>query len=122
MCASDAPSRRTSLAIWSAAPAFHRVYIHFFSLRPAWSVLRVPGYRVALSGFELRREYAGRAMPARGAGAAARAVRGTCIDTPDCDARDGGGPHALTRVWRGSTGPGGSPKSPPKILLTPQSW
>ena len=60
-----------------------------------------PGYRVALSGSELRRE--GDAREGRGRG-------GTdCVGnlhTPGCDARDGGGPHA--RVWRG-VGLGGSP-------------
>ena len=51
-----------------------------------------PGYRVALSGSELRRE--GDAREGRGRG-------GTdCVGNlhmPDCDARDGGEGH--TRAW-----------------------
>eukprot|EP00964_Phaeocystis_antarctica_P008784 scaffold4763_cov55-Phaeocystis_antarctica.AAC.3 len=66
-----------------------------------------------------------RATPGEGDAREGRGRGGTdCagnLHTPDCDARDGGGPHALARVWRGSTGAGGSPKFPPKILVTPQS-
>eukprot|EP00964_Phaeocystis_antarctica_P111397 scaffold75756_cov31-Phaeocystis_antarctica.AAC.1 len=61
-------------------------------------------------------------MPARGAGAAARTVWGTILHTPGCDARDGGGPHALAPRVERVNGPVGEPKSPTKILLTPQSW
>ena len=60
-----------------------------------------PGYRVALSGSELRRE--GDACEGRGRSGTDCAGY---LHTPDCDARDGGGPHA--RVWRG-VGLGGSP-------------
>ena len=54
-----------------------------------------PGYRVALSGSELRRE--GDACEGRGRGGTDCAGH---LHTPDCDARRGG-PHALARdrVW-----------------------
>ena len=44
------------------------------------------------------------------------------LHTPDCDARDGGGPHALAPRVERVNGPVGEPKSPTKILLAPQSW
>ena len=51
--------------------------------------------------------YAGRAMPARGAGAAARTVWGTCIRRAATHATGEGHTH-WHRVWRGYTGPWGS--------------
>ena len=46
--------------------------------RAAWAPAWYPGYRVG-RGLERRPSYAGRAIPARGPGAAARTVWGTCI-------------------------------------------
>eukprot|EP00964_Phaeocystis_antarctica_P053102 scaffold31129_cov59-Phaeocystis_antarctica.AAC.2 len=66
-----------------------------------------PGYRVALSGSELRRE--GDAREGRGRG-------GTdCVGnlhTPGCDARDGGGPHALAPRVERVNGPVGGSRNP----------
>ena len=76
-----------------------------------------PGYCVALSGSELRRE--GDAREGRGRGGTDCAGN---LHTPGCDARDGGGPHALAPRVERVNGPVGEPKSPTKILLTPQSW